>query len=89
MRSPFGQPDRDDVSREILSYLTEHPDAEDTLEGIARWWLLERELQIHVKLVEDVLRDLTRQARIRKVDRNGTVYYRAMQEKPNARGGAR
>lgn len=89
MKSPFGQPDRDDVSREILLYLTEHPDAEDTVEGIARWWLLERELQIHVKLVEDVLRELTRQARIRKVERNGTAYYRAMKEKPNARGGAR
>jgi hypothetical protein len=27
------------LRREILSYLTEHPDAKDTVEGIMDWWL--------------------------------------------------
>ena len=27
------------VSREILQYLVEHPDAKDTIEGILKWWL--------------------------------------------------
>ena len=27
------------VSREILRYLVEHPDAKDTIEGILKWWL--------------------------------------------------
>ena len=26
------------VVREILQYLIEHPDAKDTLEGISKWW---------------------------------------------------
>lgn len=26
------------VVREILEYLIEHPDAKDTIEGISKWW---------------------------------------------------
>ena len=27
------------IAQEILRYLERHPDAKDTLEGIAQWWL--------------------------------------------------
>jgi len=30
--------------REILAYLADHPDAQDTLAGIFEWWLLERKI---------------------------------------------
>jgi hypothetical protein len=48
----------DDVHRaaiSILSYLRAHPDAKDSVEGIARWWVhadretVEKALQILVK----------------------------------------
>jgi len=31
--------DRSPVMADILRYFVEHPDAKDTIEGIARWWL--------------------------------------------------
>ena len=30
--------DIEEVIREILHYLIEHPDAKDTIEGIRQWW---------------------------------------------------
>ena len=38
----MAQPDSDaerEIARMILQYLTAHPDAKDTLDGIAQWWL--------------------------------------------------
>jgi len=37
--------DRDEIQRDILAHLAAHPDGEDTLEGIAEWWLLERHVE--------------------------------------------
>jgi hypothetical protein len=38
-----------EIDRAILQYLQVHPDAKDTLEGIAQWWLLREwtEQQFH------------------------------------------
>ena len=50
--------EKSEVAREILAYLVDHPDAQDTLEGIAHWWLLERQIKYHASLVKEVIQDL-------------------------------
>ncbi len=46
------------IGEEILGYLAKHPDSRDTLEGIAQWWLLEREIQYHTDKIRKTLADL-------------------------------
>jgi hypothetical protein len=41
----------DELSRRILGYLADNPEANDTPEGIAHWWLLDREIRDQVAAV--------------------------------------
>lgn len=43
---------------QILAYLVEHPDANDTLEGIMEWWLLEQRIKHWTAEVQRALADL-------------------------------
>ena len=45
----------------ILSYLVKHPDAKDTLEGIARWWILREQIEQSMEKVSQTLADLVAQ----------------------------
>jgi hypothetical protein len=49
------QPERTKLAREVLAYLAEHSDSQDTLEGIVEWWLLDREVKTWTKNVKDAL----------------------------------
>lgn len=44
-----------------MSYLLHNPDAQDTLEGIAQWWLLERCLEPRLVEIRQAVEDLTEQ----------------------------
>jgi hypothetical protein len=46
------------IADEILAYLVEHPEAQDTVEGITEWWLLEQRIRGAVAEVEGALHDL-------------------------------
>lgn len=46
---------REETAREILQYLVSNPDAEDTLEGIASWWLERRRIELTINEVRDSL----------------------------------
>jgi hypothetical protein len=45
---------------EILSYLTEYSRAQDTLDGIIEWWLLERSVRYQIAKVKDALAALVK-----------------------------
>ena len=46
------------VAHKILAYLLKNPDAKDTLEGIANWWLLQQDIQRNVVLVKKAVERL-------------------------------
>jgi hypothetical protein len=46
------------IADDILTYLIEHPEAQDTLEGITEWWLLEQRIRYAVTEVDGALRNL-------------------------------
>jgi DNA-binding PadR family transcriptional regulator len=51
-------PAMEQLGYDILAYLAEHPDAQDTTEGIIEWWLSERAAKPNIALVEEALTEL-------------------------------
>jgi len=46
------------IAQRILKYLVENPQAEDTLEGIVEWWLLDRFTKSNAARVREALDEL-------------------------------
>lgn len=64
------------IADEILAYLVEHPEAQDTLEGITEWWLLEQRIRHAVAKVDGVLDDLVADdLLVRRHCADGRTYY--------------
>ena len=55
---------RNPVAQVILSYLLAHSEAEDTIEGIIDWWLLEEPVKHRKKEVQAALDELVSQSLI-------------------------
>jgi hypothetical protein len=69
-----------DISRDILSYLSEYPRAQDTVEGIVHWWLLERRVQRWTTRVEAALTELvTEGLLLERKDQDQRSHYRVNQ----------
>lgn len=49
----------EEVAQAVLRYLAEHPEAMDTLDGIAEWWLMRQQVRVSVTTLARVLRRLT------------------------------
>ena len=72
----------DKISTEIMSYLTERPDAKDTLEGIIQWWLLERNIIVQTGKVKEALTELVNRGLvIQRMGRDSQISYCINQSK--------
>lgn len=73
------------VDKEVLCYLVNHPDAQDTLEGILRWWLLEQTVKFNIEKVRMVIDQLVREQLLTRHDgADLQVSYRINAEKYDA-----
>jgi len=74
----------DEIEKRIRAYLSGHPEAHDTLEGIVEWWLLEQQIRQTSSAVEVALRGLVTKHVVEEFcARDGRVHYRLV--KPGCR----
>jgi hypothetical protein len=77
VKSHEQKPRRAQLSRDILTYLIEHPHAQDTLEGIVGWWLLQQQIEIQSHSVKQVLDELVTESLIVEIHApDSRVHYR-------------
>jgi hypothetical protein len=74
--------EEDDIKLKILEYLYDNQGAQDTLEGIVQWWLLERHIRQQYTLVRKALSDLVDRGLIIEVKESDTnIFYRVNSNK--------
>ncbi|MBI5196054.1 MAG: hypothetical protein HZA10_07000 [Nitrospirae bacterium] len=59
---------QEDISKKIADYLRRNPDAGDTLEGVARWWVQCECIEESVEKVAAVLEILVQKGAVKKQD---------------------
>jgi hypothetical protein len=64
-----------ELARAILRYLEAHPEAKDTVEGIAQWWLLQEWNEHLLVQVEQAVSLLLSQGLILEIRRPGVPPY--------------
>lgn len=60
----------------ILAYLSEHPGAMETREGIAEWWVMRHVVRAEVEAITRVLRSLTERGILEQVGTEPQCRYR-------------
>jgi hypothetical protein len=64
------------LADEVLAYLVQHPQAQDTVEGIVEWWLLEQRIRTAVADAEAAVSDLVHQDFLIKIEgSDGRMFY--------------
>lgn len=65
------------LSQKILNYLKKHPQAGDTLEGIATWWLAQQRIEEIVDEVAEALDILIKKGSIQALEsQSGVTIYK-------------
>jgi hypothetical protein len=66
----------DELCACVLAYLTEHPEAMDTPEGIADWWIQRARIRTEVHRVHRALRRLCTLGVLEEVETETACFYR-------------
>jgi hypothetical protein len=64
------------VALEVTRYLESHPEASDTIEGIAKWWLSRQRLEESTELVAQAVERLVLRGVVERHERNGVALFR-------------
>ena len=66
---------------EILDYLSRHPDAQDTIDGIMHWWVLDACIRNWAPKIAETIEQLVQQGFLeRKPSADGHIFYRVSPE---------
>jgi hypothetical protein len=61
VKTGWRKPGQAAIASDILAYFDEHPQAQDTLEGIVQWWLMEQRIKQVISGVKSALSELVRE----------------------------
>jgi hypothetical protein len=75
------------IADEIRRYLSAHPNAADSCDGVVRWWLTRQRIEESADAVQRALEYLVSQGTIsRKVMRDGTIVYASAAQAATPKG---
>jgi hypothetical protein len=80
--TPNSRFEKHEIELEILAYFLKNPDAQDTVEGIVEWWLLETYITKQFTLVKQALSELVNQGLIIETrNSDSQLHYQVNEEK--------
>jgi len=65
----------EDLADAVMEYVTEYPQAMDTIEGIAEWWIMRRQVRVNVEALERALNHLTEKGLLEKTQSGESIRY--------------
>jgi hypothetical protein len=68
--------EEEEMADAIIRYLAEHPQASDTLEGIAEWWIMRRQVRVEINKLKKALHRLTERGLLEKIGTGDNAQYR-------------
>jgi hypothetical protein len=66
----------DELAGLVLGYLRDHPDAADTLQGVAEWWIPRQQIRVDVMNLQRALRLLVVRGLVQEVGKAEDLTYR-------------
>jgi len=73
---------RSHIARAILAYLSKNPHAQDTLSGIAQWWLPQQQIKTNKSTLSEALTELVARGLIlQSKGKDAQIHYRVNNRK--------